>query len=237
MGFIRNLSTSEILAQWHAARFRLKRRITNIVFMGMGEPMENLDAVLAAIEVLCDRSGAGIAASRICVSTAGRLAGIERYTRFMQQLGFHQVKLAVSVNAPTEAIRRDVMPITRAEPMAALKAAMLNWLEAGGQQLLVEYVLIPGINDSDHHPHLLGDWLSDIDCRVNVIPYNPRRNSPWPAPTDAAVDAFIAGLHAAGCQVNRRRTMGRDVMAACGQLGNPEIRRRVPLRVPDRSFD
>ncbi|MCH2133718.1 MAG: 23S rRNA (adenine(2503)-C(2))-methyltransferase RlmN [Phycisphaerales bacterium] len=232
MGLVRNLEPAEILDQWHAARFRLDAKITNIVFMGMGEPMENLDAVLAAIEVLTDRSGAGIPASRISVSTAGRIAGIDRYREFMSRDDFRQLRLAVSVNAPNEPIRRDLMPITRAEPLEELRQAMNRWLQCGGRTILVEYVLIPGVNDADDHPAMLAAWLDGMDCRVNVIPYNPRRDSPWPAPDEAQVEQFIARLRDSGCHVNRRRTMGRDVMAACGQLGRPDIRRRVPLRIP-----
>ena len=232
MGLIRNLEVAEILAQWHAARFMLGHSITNIVFMGMGEPMENLDAVLQAIEVLGDRSGAEIAPSRIAVSTAGRVKGMNRYRQFMLSGDWRQVRLAVSVNAPNEEIRKELMPITRADSMDSVRDAMKQWLDDGGQKILVEYVLIPGVNDHADHPRQLADWLQGMNCRINVIPYNPRRDSPWPAPTEESIDEFIANLLAAGCHVNRRRTMGRDVMAACGQLGNPEIKRRVPLRIP-----
>lgn len=232
MGLIRNLEVAEILTQWHVAKHTLKQDISNIVFMGMGEPMENLDAVLQAIEVLGDRSGAEIAPSRISVSTAGRVKGIDRYREFMNRDGWRQVRLAVSVNAPNEEIRKELMPITRAESMESVRNAMQRWLDDGGQKILVEYVLIPGMNDHPDHPQQLADWIQDMNCRVNVIPYNPRRDSPWPAPTEESIDLFIADLLSAGCQVNRRRTMGRDVMAACGQLGNPEIKRRVPLRIP-----
>ena len=232
MGLIRNLEIAEILAQWHAARFLLGHSITNIVFMGMGEPMENLDAVLRSIEVLGDRSGAEIAPSRIAVSTAGRVKGMDRYRQFMLSGDWRQVRLAVSVNAPNEEIRKELMPITRADSMDSVRDAMKQWLDDGGQKILVEYVLIPGVNDHPDHPQQLANWLQGMNCRINVIPYNPRRDSPWPAPTEESIDEFIANLLAAGCHVNRRRTMGRDVMAACGQLGNPEIKRRVPLRIP-----
>lgn len=231
MGLVRNLTVAEIVDQWHAAKFRLEADISNIVFMGMGEPMENLDAVLTAIEVLTDRAGPGIAPSRISVSTAGRVAGIRRYRDFMADGDHRRVRLAVSVNAPNEEIRRGLMPITKADSMGALHGAMQEWLSAGGRPILIEYVLIPGVNDASDHPAMLNQWLGDLDCRVNVIPYNPRRDSPWPAPEERDVNTFIEGLRAEGCHVHRRRTLGRDVMAACGQLGNPDIRKRTPLRI------
>ncbi len=232
MGLVRNLTTAEIIDQWHHARFQFDTEISNIVFMGMGEPMENLDAVLPAIEVLIDRSGPGIAASRISVSTAGRVAGIDRYRTFMMKPDHHRIRLAVSINAPNEEIRRSLMPITKADPMSALHDAMKSWLDSGGLPILMEYVLIPGVNDAPDHPAMLAEWLSDLDCRVNVIPYNPRRDSPWKAPEESSVATFIDSLRRNGCHVHRRKTMGRDVMGACGQLGNPDIRRRVPIRVP-----
>ncbi|MBG84298.1 MAG: 23S rRNA (adenine(2503)-C2)-methyltransferase [Phycisphaerae bacterium] len=232
MGFIRNLTVAEIIDQWHVARFRLDAAISNIVFMGMGEPMENLDAVLEAIRILTDRSGPGIAPSRIAVSTVGRIAGIRKYTDFMTHPDFRRVRLAVSINAPNPDIRRELMPVTKADPMPDLHAAMSDWIKAGGKPILVEYVLIPGVNDDEDHPRQLAQWLDKLDCRVNVIPYNPRRNSPWPAPDECTVTSFVDSLRDRGCRVHRRKTLGRNVMAACGQLGNQHIRRKTPLRVP-----
>ena len=234
MGFIRNLGVAEIIDQWHVARFRLDAPISNIVFMGMGEPMENLDSVLEAIKILTDRSGPAIAPSRIAVSTVGRIAGIRRYTTFMTHPDFRRVRLAVSVNAPNAEIRRELMPVTKADSMNDLRDAMSEWIRAGGQSILVEYVLIPGVNDDEDHPRQLAQWLGDLDCRVNVIPYNPRRASPWPAPDEGNVTSFIDALRTHGCRVHRRKTLGRNVMAACGQLGNQHIRRKTPLRIPGR---
>jgi len=219
MGRVRQLTTAEIVAQWHHATHELDAQITNIVFMGMGEPMDNLDAVLGAIEVLTDHNAAAIPASQIGVSTVGHATGITRFTEFMQRDGMHQVRLAVSVNAPDNLVRETLMPITRAVPMDALRVAMDGWIEAGGRPVLIEYVLIPGVNDDPTAAGELARWLDDLPCRLNVIPYNPKINSPWPAPCDESIDAFIeAALHA-GLKVNRRHTRGRHVMAACGQLG------------------
>ena len=219
MGRVRQLTTAEIVAQWHHATHELGAAITNVVFMGMGEPMDNLPAVLNAIRVLTDHNAAAIPPSKIGVSTVGHAGGIREFTRFMQQPGMHQVRLAVSVNAPDEATRGSIMPITRAVSMAALREAMQHWTESGGRPILVEYVLIPGVNDHPDAPTMLADWLGELPCRVNVISYNPKVDSPWPAPDEGDVEAFINAVSVLGLPVNRRRTMGRGVMAACGQLG------------------
>ncbi|HCA39895.1 MAG TPA: 23S rRNA (adenine(2503)-C2)-methyltransferase [Phycisphaerales bacterium] len=219
MGRVRNLTTAEIVAQWHHAEHDLHAEITNIVFMGMGEPMDNLDSVLAAIEILTDHNAAAVPPSRIGVSTVGHVEGIRRFTEFMQRDGMHQVRLAVSVNAPNDAIRGELMPITRAVSMKALHEAMSEWIAAGGRPVLIEYVLIPGVNDDPAGAEELAQWLDALPCRLNVIPYNPKVDSPWPAPDEDCVEQFIEAAATAGLTVNRRQTRGRQVMAACGQLG------------------
>ncbi|MCP4758725.1 MAG: 23S rRNA (adenine(2503)-C(2))-methyltransferase RlmN [Planctomycetes bacterium] len=219
MGRVRQLTAAEIIAQWHHATHVLGAAITNVVFMGMGEPMDNLAAVLTSIEVLVDHNAAAIPPSRVGLSTVGHAEGIRQFTRFMQRPGMHQVRLAVSVNAADEETRSSIMPITRAVSMTALRDSMQEWIEAGGRPILIEYVLIPGVNDHPDAPDMLAEWLSDLPCRVNVIPYNPKVDSPWPAPDEQDVKAFIDAVSLRGLPVNRRRTMGRGVMAACGQLG------------------
>lgn len=226
MGLMRNLTAEQIVAQWHTARFELESPIDNVVFMGMGEPMENLDAVLQAIRVLVDRNGPSIPSSRITVSTVGRVEGIRRFAAFVRADGLRSVGLAVSINAPNDAIRNELMPINRAEPMDALMEAMLAWPPRDRSRVLIEYVLIPGVNDAAEHADELCAYLRPLNCTVNVIPYNPRRDSPWPAPSDADVERFVERIMAHGQFVKRRQTIGRTLMAACGQLGNPSIRRR-----------
>jgi len=225
MGLLRDLAPRDIVAQWFAARHHFDMRISNIVFMGMGEPMDNLDAVLDSIRMLADRNGPAVAPCSIAVSTVGRTRGIRQLAQFIRHDGFHRLKLAVSINAPNDDIRASIMPINRAEPMSDLMDAMREWSERG-EPILIEYVLIPSINDRPEHARELTRYLAPIPCKVNVIPYNPRRESPWPAPTEDSIERFVAALRAEGVFVTRRRTMGRGVMAACGQLGNPGIRRR-----------
>jgi len=208
--------------------------LTNLVFMGMGEPMDNLDAVLQAVRVLCDRDGAAMAPSKISVSTVGRVEGIRRYGEFVGQPGFRRLNLAVSLNAPNDAIRSSLMPINRKHPLAALRAAMLEFPLRPRAAICIEYVLIPGVNDALEHCDELCAYLKGLRCALNVIPYNPRRNSPWPAPSEDAVKRFVNRAIEHGQFVRPRQTKGRGVMGACGQLGNPHL---PPRRRPaSRSF-
>ena len=226
MGFMKNLDAADIVAQWFAATHEIGERPKNIVFMGMGEPMDNLDAVLQSLRVLCERDGAAMAASNIAVSTVGHVEGMRRYGEFIRQIGFHRANLAVSLNAPNDEIRSSIMPINRKHSMAALRAAMLAFPLRPKAAICVEYVLIPGVNDTNEHCDELCAYLKGIRCALNVIPYNPRRNSPWPAPTEDDVTRFVERAIEHGQFVRRRQTKGRSVMGACGQLGNPQIRRR-----------
>jgi 23S rRNA (adenine2503-C2)-methyltransferase len=225
MGLVRNLDAAEIVGQWSAATHELGERPVNIVFMGMGEPMDNLDAVLQAVRVLCERDGPAMAPSKITISTVGRVDGIRRYGEFISRGGFSRANLAVSLNAPNDVIRSSIMPINRKEPMAALRAAMLEFPRRPKAAICVEYVLIPGVNDADEHCDELCVYLKGIRCALNIIPYNPRRDSPWPAPDEADVARFVERAAGNGQFVRRRQTRGREVMGACGQLGNPAIRR------------
>ena len=146
MGLMKNLTAAQIIAQWFAVRFELDITIDNIVFMGMGEPMDNLDAVLQAIRVFTDANG--------------------------RESGFGRLNLAVSINAPNDAIRSELMPINRVESMTDLMQAMLEWTRNNARRVLIEYVLIPDVNDRDEHARELCDYLAPLDCTVNIIPYN-----------------------------------------------------------------
>ena len=200
--------------------------IKNLVFMGMGEPMDNIETVLGAIRIIADKNGPGLAPRHITISTVGRTDGIRRLGEFIGERGFHQVQLAVSLNAPNDAVRSEIMPINRAEPMAKLRQAMVEFPKRPSAALCVEYVLIPGVNDSLDQCDEVCAFLKGMRASLNVIPYNPRRNSPWPAPTDESVDAFVNRAVANGQFTKIRGTKGRSAMAACGQLGNERIRAR-----------
>lgn len=237
MGLLRSLTPGEIVGQWWAARHILGAPIRNLVFMGMGEPLDNLDAVLDAVAILTDHDGPALAMSRITISTVGRIDGLRRLAAAMDRPGWRRLGLAVSINAPNDTIRSAIMPINRAMPMAELRDAVLAVPGLGrGRKVCFEYVLIPGVNDAPGHADELADYLRPFTAAgspdgltrgmVNVIPYNPRRESPWPAPSERSVERFVECLVARGLFVRRRRTKGRTMMGACGQLGTDEIRRR-----------
>ena len=226
MGLLRSLDAEEIVQQWWAARHHLGQAVRNIVFMGMGEPLDNPERVLRAIEVLTDNRGPALAMRRITVSTVGRLDGLAMLSEKVRTHGWKQLNLAVSVNAPNDEIRDSIMPINRGMPLTELVRMLEAWPLSTGKAICAEYVLIPGVNDANEHADELASRLRNVRCCVNVIPYNPRRDSPWPAPEEADVDRFLARLEANGQFCKRRRTKGRDTMAACGQLGNERIRKR-----------
>jgi len=234
MGLLRSLSAAHIVAQLHAARFAVQNpfdggmgfAIKNIVFMGMGEPMDNIEAVLQAIRVMTDRDAYAIAPSGVSVSTVGRTEGIRRLGEFILQPGFHRVNLAVSLNAPNDEIRSRIMPINRSEPIASLMEALHAFPKRPNAAFCIEYVLIPGVNDSLEHCDEVCRLLRPLRCSLNVIPYNPRRDSPWPAPDEAHVQAWVDRAVQNGQFCKRRGTKGRSAMAACGQLGSEAIRAR-----------
>lgn len=245
LGLLRNLTPSEIVGQVVAAQrdcvaqppsavsppsakhsqpgaAGLQGGIRNVVFMGMGEPLDNYDNVIQAIRVLMDPHGLSLAAERVTISTIGRVAGIRK----LAQLGWRRLNLAVSLNAPNDEIRSRLMPYNRLEPMAALREALLEYPLRKCQFFMMEYVLIPGVNDARAHACEVADYLRPLKCMLNVIPYNPRHDSPWPAPTEESVVQFMAWLTEAGQGCKRRLTKGREHMAACGQLGNRALARR-----------
>ncbi len=226
MGLLRSLTPAEIVQQWHAATHQVGERIDNIVFMGMGEPLDNVENVIAAIAVLADQRGPAVPMKRITVSTVGKLDGLARLADQVREPGWRKLGLAVSVNAPNDEIRSSIMPVNRAMPLDELLGAMRAWPKRTHEVMCVEYVLIPGVNDADEHADELSSRLGDLRCCVNVIPYNPRRDSPWPAPDEATIERFLSRLRGRGVFAKRRRTKGRESWAACGQLGNDKIRRR-----------
>jgi len=220
MGLLRHLTLEEILGQVRAARLHFGADIRNVVFMGMGEPMDNLDAVIAAIIALHEDRDHQIPRRRITVSTVGRCDGIRRLGSY----GWRRLNLAVSLNAPNDAIRSQIMPINRTEPMARLREAIAAFPVRAGGHVLIEYVAIAGLNDQPEHALELVEYLRGLPTVVNLIPYNPRQGSDFEVPTEETLVAFQALVMARGQLIFRRNTKGRSVMAACGQLGNVEKR-------------
>jgi len=219
LGLLRNLTAAEIVGQVVAARRELGHDVKNVVFMGMGEPLDNFENVVQAVRVLSDPDGLSIARGRITISTVGRVDGIRR----LAALNWRRINLAVSLNAPNDEIRSRIMPINRTDNMTALRQAMLDYPRRRGAPIMVEYVLIPGVNDATEHALELAEYIRPVRSCVNVIPYNPRRESPWPAPSEESVLRFLAALESRRIFCKRRVTKGRDLMAACGQLGNRSL--------------
>ena len=237
MGYLRSLEAGEIVAQAMVARHVLREPVENVVFMGMGEPMDNLDNVLQAIRILSDQRGLDIPQSAITVSTVGHADGIRRLARLAAEpppAGFSRLRLAVSLNAPNDAIRSRIMPVNRTWPLAELKSALAGFpLHRKGDFLFMEYVLLPGVNDAKEHALEVAAYLRGLKACVNLIPYNPRNESPYDRPVPASVAAFYHWLMDAGQYCRIRGTKGQDSMAACGQLGNRALKRtRRPAPEP-----
>jgi 23S rRNA (adenine2503-C2)-methyltransferase len=230
MGFVRQLSAAEMVAQVHAARFELGEPIENLVFMGMGEPLDNLDALLPALNTLADQRGINIPPKSITVSTVGHVDGLRKLAevaRVKRPQGLWHLRLAVSLNAPNDALRRSIMPITDRWNLADLKAVLREWPFHGAHDFIfMEYVLLRGVNDGPEHAAELVEWLSDLPAVVNLIPYNPRLESPYDKPERGEVERFWSWLMTAGQATRIRGTKGDEAMAACGQLGNRSFQRR-----------
>ena len=216
MGLLRSLSVSEIIVQVFVARFVLNSPVRNIVFMGMGEPFDNYENVMQAIRVLTDPAGLAFGPSRLTVSTSGC---VDKLYQFMQEAD-PAVNLAVSINAPTDAIRDRIMPVNHKWNLEALKKSLVDYCEHPRREILIEYVLLKDRNDSLECADLLADFLQGLKVKVNLIPYNSQRKSRFQPPEEEVQEAFAKRIFERGYQVLLRRHKGRGIMAACGQLGN-----------------
>ena len=215
MGFSRNLTAEEIVGQIYAAKFKLHREIRNVVFMGMGEPLDNLENVLQAVRVLNDQRGLNIALRYITVSTVGTQAGIERFAA----LSMPGLRLSISLNAPNDQVRFRLMPGPQIASMQNLQDALIHYPFSRKETVFITYVLIKGVNDRHEHALQLAEFARPLPSKINVIPYNPRTASPFEAPSPAGVEQFSDWLVSCGVFIRRRGTKGQGVMAACGQLG------------------
>jgi len=214
LGLQRNLSAVEIAAQLVAARRVLapEERLTNVVFMGMGEPLHNYDALLEAIEILTADWGLGFSSRRVTVSTVGLLPQLERLVRETS------VNVAVSLTATTDALRNRLMPVNRRYPLAELMATCRALPIAQRRRITFEYVLLAGVNDTAADAARLVKLLHGIRAKVNLIPFNPFPDSGFAPPPPAVVQQFQQRLLAAGMNASVRAARGRDIQAACGQL-------------------
>lgn len=215
MGLIRQLTAAEIVGQVFSARHRLGLDVRNVVFMGMGEPLDNLDNVLQAVRVLSDQRGVDIARRYITVSTVGLVSGIERLACVLDR----PVNLAVSLNAAADDVRNTIMPVNRTNPMGVLKTVLGRYPLTRKAALFVEYVLIAGVNDQPQHADALAAYLDGLPVKLNLIVYNPWSGESLRPPSADTVDRFHARLVDAKIFVRRRGEKGGRIMAACGQLG------------------
>ena len=220
-GLMRNLSTAEIVGQVIAAKRVLRDSLmkdipmSNIVYMGMGEPFHNFDAVVKSFEVFLDERGLNFSKRKITVSTSGLIPEIEKFSKLPVNL---RVNLAVSLNAPTDQLREQVMPINRAYPLDRLMTALRNVPLDSHRRITMEYILMRDFNDSEDCIPQLQNILRGIPVKLNLIPYNEFPGSPYKRPTEKGVLKFQKALLDRGMHATVRYSKGRDVMAACGML-------------------
>ncbi len=229
-GFNSNLTSAEVLGQVRIAVRRLAtvypdrlRAVTNVVLMGMGEPLLNFDNVVPAVELMMDDLGYGISKRRVTISTAGVVPGIYRLAERSD------VSLAISLHAPNDALRDTLVPINRRYPIAELLAACRHYTGNLGEKrtITVEYTLLDRVNDQPEHAEEMAVLLRDFPCKINLIPFNPFPGSGFKRPSVTAVRAFQDRLVRAGLRVTVRSTRGEDIAAACGQLvGNVDDKTR-----------
>jgi 23S rRNA (adenine2503-C2)-methyltransferase len=227
-GFNRNLTTAEIVGQLWWARHELQQPVTNVVMMGMGEPLLNYDQLVPALQLMLNDDAYGLSRRKVTVSTSGVVPMMDRLARDCP------VALAVSLHAPTDALRDVLVPLNKKYPLKQLMVAVRNYLEPAPRDFVTfEYVMLDGINDSLDHCRQLVKLIraEEISCKFNLIPFNPfpnsgYRKSPWPR-----VRAFADLLTQEGFVTTIRKTRGDDIDAACGQLaGDIQDRTKITLR-------
>ena len=226
-GFNRNLTVAEIIGQlWLANRtlgrgVSCERPITNVVMMGMGEPLANFDNVVAAMQLMLDDSAYGLSRRRVTLSTSGLVPAIDRLRDACP------VSLAVSLHAPNDALRDELVPINRKYPIRELLAACVRYIEKAPRDFVMfEYVMLAGVNDTAAHARELASVVADVPCKLNLIPFNPFPGSGYVRSGRDDVERFRDILVTAGVMTTVRRTRGDDIDAACGQLAG-EVRDRT----------
>jgi len=240
MGLRRHLTKGEIVDQvvltkrFFDDRNQLGRRVTNVVFMGMGEPLHNIDNVIPAADILISDKGLSLSHNKVTVSTSGLVPEIRKF------LKHSKANLAVSLNATTDEVRSWIMPINRkydlAELMRALKESLPRREDGKAlKKIFFEYVMLKGINDSPDDAKRIAKLTAGIPCKVNLIHFNPHSGTEFQPTPDDKVDQFGKLLSSLGVRVTVRESRGDDEMAACGQLGKPGDRPSPPrMRVPDK---
>ncbi|MBV8465829.1 MAG: 23S rRNA (adenine(2503)-C(2))-methyltransferase RlmN [Burkholderiales bacterium] len=232
-GFNRNLTTAEIIGQlWWANKAlgrdpKGDRIVSNVVMMGMGEPLANFDNVVAAMRLMLDDNAYGLSRRRVTLSTSGIVPAMDRLREACP------VALAVSLHAPNDPLRDEIVPINKKYPLQELMAACLRYLEKAPRDFITfEYVMLDGVNDTMEHARQLVALVRDVPCKFNLIPFNPFPNSGYQRSKPDAIRRFRDHLIQAGYVVTVRRTRGDDIDAACGQLaGQVKDKTRRTLRL------
>lgn len=214
MGLVRHLTQGEILEQVLTVQRQLEpgQKITNIVFMGMGEPLHNYENVIAALQILRHPKAFGFGKKQITVSTSGLASAIEKFGADTD------VRLALSLNAAGDVLRKEIMPVGRRYSLARLNRACRTYNDLTRQAVTMEYVLFAGLNDQPEDVRQLCRFLANLQVKVNLIPYNEYPGSPYRRPSDEAVRRFQKALASRHFQVNIRYSKGLDILGACGQL-------------------
>jgi 23S rRNA (adenine2503-C2)-methyltransferase len=234
---VRNLTAAEIVGQVMAVKDDIgewpsggdDRKLSNIVFMGMGEPLYNLDHVARAIEVISDGDGISISRRRITVSTSGVVPEIRRLGEATNAM------LAISLHATNDPLRDELVPINRKYPIAELLEACRTYPGVGNvRKITFEYVMLKGVNDTDAEARELVRLLKDIPAKINLIPFNPWPGAPYECSTWERIEAFADILGRAGYASPIRTPRGRDILAACGQLKSVSVKARASERLKER---
>lgn len=212
-GLFRNLTAGEMLAQVEMAGRDNGVRISNVVMMGMGEPLDNFDQTVRFLELVGDEQGLNIGLRHVSVSTSGVVPNIYKLT----ELGY-PVTLSISLHAPTDEIRDTIMKVNRAYPTDQLLAACRDHVQKTGRRISFEYALIDGVNDTEECALILAKRLKGMQCHVNLIPANPVKENSFTRPNEQKVRQFCDKLCALGLNTTVRRTLGADIDASCGQL-------------------
>lgn len=227
LGLIRHLTAGEIIAQVFTVKYVLGWNPKNLVFMGMGEALDNAEHLFAAIDVLTDKRAFHYSFERLTVCTAGHVAGLEK----LATKGWKRLNISVSLNSGDDVTRSRIMPVNRMAPLATLQQVLVNYPRRRNFMWGVNVCLMPDINDTSEDVAKIAAFCAPIGrVLVNIIPYNPGNQPLTRAPTEDEIEAYIEALRGAGLAVRRRVTKGRTIMAACGQLGNVELREQRRLR-------
>lgn len=233
-GFNRDLTVSEIIGQlWLAKRLLAAetpaRKVTNVVMMGMGEPLLNFDNVVTAMNIMMDDFAYGLSKYRVTLSTSGLVPAIKRLSQISE------VALAISLHAPNNTLRNELVPLNKKYPLEELIGACKDYFKERGEKkryITMEYVMLDGINDHDEHATQLIKLLRDVRCKVNLIPFNPFPGTRYKRSPQKRIDQFQNSLINAGLNTIVRRTRGEDIDAACGQLaGDFQDRTKRRIRI------